>query len=74
MELECYLTKICYVSLGTKTNGTKKLRDTPKEEQKHPKPMRKEKEQNNMKTAPPRRPRAHGPPRPSAQGPPREPV
>ena len=30
MELGYCLTKICYLSLGTKTNATKQLRDTPK--------------------------------------------
>ena len=62
MKLGCYLTKICYVSFGTKTNATKQLRDTPKEEEKHPKASRKEKKPKKMKTTPPRRPRAHGPP------------
>ena len=61
MGIGCYLTKTCYVSLGMKTAATKQLRDTPKEEEKHPKATRKEKERKKMKTAPPRRPRAHGP-------------
>ena len=68
MGLGCYLTKTCYVSLGMKIDATKQLRDAPKEEEKHPKASRKKKEAKRSKTAPPRRPRAHGPQDPVRTG------
>ena len=57
-----------YVSLGTKTDAHKLVRDTPKELEKDHKATRRKKECNRINTAPPRRPRAHGPRRPRAHG------
>ena len=47
MEHCCYLTKICYVSLGTKRN-------TPKEKKNHSKATRTKTECNTSKTGSPR--------------------
>ena len=49
MEHCCYLTKICYVSLGMKRNTTKRLRSTPKEKRNHPKATRTKTECNTSK-------------------------
>ena len=57
-----------YVSLDMKTDDHKLVRNTPKEEEKDPKAIRRKKECNKTKSAPPRRPRAHGPRRPRAHG------
>ena len=54
MEHCCYLTKICYASLGTKWNITKELRSIPKEKENHPKAIRIKKECNSSKTSCPR--------------------
>ena len=68
MGLGYYLTKICYVSLGTKRNTTKKLRSITKEKEDHPKAVRTKNKENSNCTGSFRRPRAHGPPRPRAHG------
>ena len=54
MEHCCYLTKIRYVSLGTKRNTTKTLRSTPKEKRNHPKATRTKMECNTSKIGSPR--------------------
>ena len=54
MEHCCYLTKIRYVSLGTKSNTAKRLRSTPKEKRNHPKATRTKTECNTSKTGSPR--------------------
>ena len=54
MEHVYYLTKICYVSLGTKRNTTKRLRSTPKEKRNHPKTTWTKTECNTSKTGSPR--------------------
>ena len=51
-----------------KTDDHKLVRNTPKEYEKDPKATRRKKECNKTKSAPPRRPRAHGPRRPRAHG------
>ena len=57
-----------YVSLGTKTDDHKLVRDTPKELEKDHKATRKKMEPNRSWTGGPRQPRAHGPPRPRVHG------
>ena len=54
MGLGCYLTKICYVSLGTKRNTTMKLRSITKEKEDHPKATRTKTERNSSNTGSPR--------------------
>ena len=54
MELGCYLTKICYASLGTKRNTTKKLRSITKEKEDHPNATRTKTEHNNSNSGSPR--------------------
>ena len=72
MEHGCYLTKICYASLGMKGNITKKLRSITKEKEDQPKAVRTKKKDNSSSTGSSKRPRAHGPPRPRAHGPPKK--
>ena len=43
-----------YVSLGTKTDDHKLVRNTPKELEKNPKAARRKKECNKINSAPPR--------------------
>ena len=68
MGLGCYLTKICYVSLGTKRNTTMKLRSITKEKEDHPKAVWTKNKENSSNTGGSRRPRVHGPSRPRAHG------
>ena len=68
MELGCYLTKICYASLGMKRNIAKKLRSITKEKENHPKATWTKNENNSSSTGGSRQPRAHGPQKPRAHG------
>ena len=54
MEHGYYLSKICYASLGMKSNITKKLRSITKEKEDHPKAVRTKNKDNSSKTASPR--------------------